>query len=355
MLAGAGVALAGYDNESRSNIAVYWGQNSVNLPTSQDRLSKYCEDSDVDIIILSFLTKFEDLGGLPKLNFANQGTPCTVIPGSSLFNCPELETDIQDCQIKHNKTILLSIGGAAFLDTGFADANAANTTAYKIWSLFGPPSPNYQTEPRPFGYASVDGFDLDIESPVSNIGLFAKFLRAAMDSYHGQNNRQFYLTAAPQCLFEDAYLKDVYNTVPLDILMVQFYNNDECGITSYVSGDGENQKKFSLANWDTWAKNTAPKKDIKIFVGVPGNTKAGVGYLSAGELAPVIEFAKNYSSFGGVMVWDASQAWANTGFLSSVKGTLSDRGPQRRMGRYGRWVGEEMSVSGAETAPGEVM
>jgi len=41
--------------------------------------------------------------------------------------------------------------------------------------------------------------------------------------------------------------------------------------------------------------------------------------LDADRLKSVITYAKSFSSFGGIMVWDASQAYSNTGFLSSIK------------------------------------
>ena len=61
-----------------------------------------------------------------------------------------------------------------------------------------------------------------------------------------------------------------------------------------------------------------------MFMGVPGNTGAGRGYVTPGGLGPVIEdSSKNYDRFGGVMVWDASQAFSNGRFVAEVKQKLN--------------------------------
>ena len=63
---------------------------------------------------------------------------------------------------------------------------------------------------------------------------------------------------------------------------------------------------------------------VKVFLGIPaGQTAAGSGYEPPSTLGPIIDYCKQFSSFGGVMMWDASQAEANTGFLDAVKGDLT--------------------------------
>lgn len=63
--------------------------------------------------------------------------------------------------------------------------------------------------------------------------------------------------------------------------------------------------------------------NVKILLGVPGGpTGAGSGYESASSLSDVINYCKTFSSFGGVMMWDASQAYANSGFLAGVASDL---------------------------------
>jgi chitinase len=96
-----------------------------------------------------------------------------------------------------------------------------------------------------------------------------------------------------------------------------------CGVQSYVAGASD-QWNFDFNTWDNWAKTTSANKNVKVFLGVPaGPSAAGSGYESASSLSAVIKYSATFSSFGGVMMWDASQAVANSGFLSGVKSDLA--------------------------------
>lgn len=61
-----------------------------------------------------------------------------------------------------------------------------------------------------------------------------------------------------------------------------------------------------------------------MFLGVPGGPNAAAPgyYKTASGLGPIIAFCKTFTSFGGVAMWDASQVFANTGFLDGVKAKL---------------------------------
>ncbi|KAI0011922.1 glycoside hydrolase family 18 protein [Xylariaceae sp. FL0662B] len=306
--------LAGFDAGSSSNIAVYWGQNSVGSKDSQTRLVDYCDNSEFNIIPLAFLNGITT----PVTNFANAGDNCTVYEGTQLLNCPQLEEDIQACQSK-GKTILLSIGGATYTEGGFADEASAQSAAETVWGLFGSDT---STENRPFGKAVVDGFDFDFESTTQNFAPFAERLRSLMDADSGKT---YYLSAAPQCPYPDAAMNDMLGgAIAFDFIMVQFYNN-YCGVQSFTPG-GANQSSFNFETWDTWAKQTSKNKDVKVLLGVPANTGAGAGYQTADALAPIIEYIKQFDSFGGLMMWDMSQLYANDGFLDAVYASLTGSG-----------------------------
>ena len=62
---------------------------------------------------------------------------------------------------------------------------------------------------------------------------------------------------------------------------------------------------------DNWAKTTSPNRNVRVYVGAPGSsTAAGTGYVDASTLASIaLQTRAQYSSFGGVMFWDASQAY----------------------------------------------
>ena len=54
-----------------------------------------------------------------------------------------------------------------------------------------------------------------------------------------------------------------------------------------------------------WATTTAPNKNVKVFIGAPASPHAGSHYVTAGQMGEIIKGTRSYSSFGGVMLWDA--------------------------------------------------
>ncbi|KAF1990726.1 glycoside hydrolase family 18 protein [Aulographum hederae CBS 113979] len=328
-LAAANGAFAGFSSGSKRNVAVYWGQNSYGQGSgdlAQQRLSYYCANTDIDIVPIAFLTVINGQGGQPEINFSNAGDRCSTFDGTSLLNCPEIAEDITTCQSQYGKTVILSIGGATYSEGGFSSTDAAVAGANKVWATFGPDTGFGAL--RPFGSASVDGFDFDFEASVSNMAPFAQQLRTLMDGAGSSSGRKFILTAAPQCPYPDAADKEILENVAMDAVMVQFYNN-YCGVNSYVDG-AASQNNFNFNAWDNWAKTVSKNPEIKVLLGVPANTGAGAGYVA--DLNGVISYSSQYSSFGGVMMWDASQAEANSGFVGGVKGDL---GSLSRTMKYG--------------------
>lgn len=334
LLASTQGVYAGFNPSSMQNIAVYWGQNSYGAGSgslAQQRLSYYCANTNINIIPLAFLTAFNGQGGQPTMNFANAGDNCTVFSGTQTFNCPQLAQDIQTCQSTYGKTILLSIGGATYTEGGFSSSSAAVSEANLIWATFGPQQSG-SSALRPFGSSAVDGFDFDFEATVNNVAPFANQLRSLMSANTQSSGRKWYLTAAPQCPYPDAADNQMLNgAVAFDAVFVQFYNN-YCGSQSFVAG-ATTQNNFNFATWDNWAKTVSKNPAVKVFLGVPASTTAaGSGYESPANLLPVIKYCKQFSSFGGVMMWDASQAIANSGFLSGVASDLA--APASRIMRW---------------------
>ncbi|KAK3400299.1 glycoside hydrolase superfamily [Sordaria brevicollis] len=311
-------ALAGFSPNSNGNIAIYWGQNSVNLAGAQQRLGAYCQDTNVNTIPVAFLMNLSN----PVLNFANAGDNCTTFPGTELYRCPQLEEDIKTCQ-SLGKSILLSIGGATYAEGGPSSVDEAITAADRVWAMFGPVSSSSGN--RPFGTAVIDGFDFDFESSVHNMLPFATRLRSLMDSATATTGRKYLLSSAPQCPFPDVANDELLRNVAFDFVSVQFYNN-YCGVHTFQIG-ATSQNFFNFDTWDNWAKTVSKNKDVKILVGVPGSpTAAGIGYVAGGQLANVIKYSQTFSSFGGVMMWDMSQVYRNTGFLDSVVTALGVTG-----------------------------
>lgn len=274
------------------------------------------------------------IGGEPVIDFSSSSKSCTTFNGTGLLECPEIAKDISTCQTQYNKTILLSIGGATYTEGGFQSEDAATKGAKKIWETFGPKQDN-STALRPFGDVSLDGFDFDFESVITNMVPFGKTLRSLMDDRTSKTGTKYFITAAPQCPYPDAADNEMLDgQVYFDAVFVQFYNN-YCGVQSFQP-DAANQTSFNYNTWDEWARTKSLNKGVKVFVGVPaGPTAAGTGYVPVETLTKVIDYAKGFDSFGGVMMWDAAQAYANQGFLPGVKGAVGHVKRRRMIRRDG--------------------
>ncbi len=62
---------------------------------------------------------------------------------------------------------------------------------------------------------------------------------------------------------------------------------------------------------DNWAQNDAPNKGaVKVYIGAPAASGPGMAhYVDAQKLGDIVlDTAKKYQSFGGVMLWDVYAA-----------------------------------------------
>ncbi|ODQ61218.1 carbohydrate-binding module family 19 protein [Wickerhamomyces anomalus NRRL Y-366-8] len=298
-------AAAAFDANSNKNVVVYWGQASAG---SQEDLSYYCDSDDVDIVVLSFMTSFPGTNDVPTLNFASA---CYDQYSNGLLKCDKIASDIKSCQAK-GKKVLLSLGGESGY-YGFSGDSQAEDFAGTLWNLFGEGS----SDTRPFGESVIDGFDFDIENQQpSGYAALANKLR----EYFSSGSKDYYLSAAPQCVYPDASVGDLLKSADIDFAFVQFYNN-------YCNVD----KQF---NWDTWAdyaKNTSPNKNIKLYLGLPGSSSAaGSGYVDISKIKSTLSTIGSDPAFGGVMLWDASQSFTNkvdgTTFAGAIKNALQSLG-----------------------------
>lgn len=308
---------SGFNISHTDNIVEYYGQNSYGATSSdeslwQQDLAFYCQDDTINTFPLAFLTVFFGTDGLPEINLANtcNSVDFAVFNGTSLANCQFMASDIQTCQAA-GKIVTMSLGGATGAAT-FSNDSQAEEFAQTIWDLFLGGS----SDTRPFGDAVLDGIDLDIEGGGSTG--FVAFVNMIRSLASGAD-KQYYITAAPQCVFPDAYLGSVLDSAEFDAIYVQFYNN-WCGLQNY-----DNANAWNFATWDNWAKTTSPNPNVKVYIGAPASsTAAGSGYVDAATLATIAtETRSQYSSFGGIMFWDASQAYANGRIDVTVKSALA--------------------------------
>ncbi|KAK9687388.1 Chitinase 2, partial [Basidiobolus ranarum] len=295
-----------FDPNCNDNLAVCKGQNSFGgaggSPSGwQKNLADYCQDDTIDIIPVAFLNTYFGKGGLPELNLANtcNDENSEFFPDSNLLRCPNVEESIKFCQSR-GKSVILSLGGAGG-SYGFQNDDQARDFATQLWNLF----LGGQSSTRPFGDAILDGVDLDIEGggPTG----YVAFVNQLRSHYEEDRNRKYLIAAAPQCVYPDAQLSSTLNNAWFDLVFVQFYNNP-CGLQYY-----DNYRAWNYGIWDYWATHVSPNPNVKVYIGAPAAEKAaGSGYVPIDELKTIAQETRSkFSSFGGVMFWDASQAWAN--------------------------------------------
>lgn len=278
--------LHAFDASLSSNVAVYWGQNSAGGANTQQSLEYYCQSDDVDIVLLSFLSAFPKM----TLNFAGA---CSELFPDGLLRCDAIASGIKTCQA-HGKIVLLSMGGALG-NYGFSSDSDGVDFAEILWNTFGGGS----SSERPFDDAVIDGFDLDLENN-NQVGTVA-FGNALRSWFAKDASKQYYLSAAPQCPYPDQSVGDFLAGVDVDFAFIQFYNN-YCSL-------GAN---FNFDTWELYASGTSPNKSIKLYLGLAGSpTAAGSGYVDAGTVKQYLSKIQGGASFGGISIWDASQAFAN--------------------------------------------
>ncbi|TRM64973.1 glycoside hydrolase superfamily [Schizophyllum amplum] len=309
-------SVVAYDPSRQDNLVLYYGQNSYGATHTdtagwQKDLATYCADDVADVIPFAFVNVYFGTGNLPEINLANtcNAVDSGVFDGSNLANCQFLADDIAGCQAK-GKLVTLSLGGATGAASFSSDAQGEEF-AQTVWDLFFAGSSNT----RPFGDAILDGIDLDIEGGGSTgyVAFVNKFRSLASGG-----SKPYYVTAAPQCPYPDAYMNPILDAVGVDAVYIQFYNN----YCSVASGS------INFGDWDNWAKTVSPNSDVKVFLGVPADTTAASsGYADAQSVINLAIAARDqYSSFGGVMIWDASQAYANGRFDATVKAAIQQDG-----------------------------
>ncbi|KAJ7630611.1 glycoside hydrolase family 18 protein [Roridomyces roridus] len=318
-----------FDNSRYDNVAVYWGQNSIGAisttPQSQWQkpLSFYCGDSAIDVFPIAFVNGFFSTGGEPTMNLANTCNPTdnATFPGTLLPNCASLAADIQTCQSK-GKLVTISLGGATG-GVGFASDAQATTFADTIWNLYLDHLAGGSSSTRPFGNAVLDGVDLDIEQG-ANTG-YAAFVNEIRRLSSGAS-KKYYVTAAPQCVYPDSALGNALNSASFDAIYVQFYNNPWSGELRSFRGlqTYPTVSAWNFGIWDQWARTVSLNPNVKVYIGAPASsTASGAGYVDLSTLSNIaVTMRKSFPSFGGVMLWDASQAWQNNRYDLGIKNAL---------------------------------
>ncbi|KAG6371736.1 hypothetical protein JVT61DRAFT_9086 [Boletus reticuloceps] len=106
------------------------------------------------------------------------------------------------------------------------------------------------------------------------------------------------------------------------LLLTRHEDNNYCGLNNYG-----NTNDWNFATWYESSPTTvSPNPNVKVFIGAPAaSSAAGSGYVDASTITTIIQQTRSqYSSFGGVMLWDMSQAYSL--YDVSVKNALTGGG-----------------------------
>lgn len=286
-----------FNANATDNVAVYYGSTNA---TSTTNLTALCDDSNIDIVVLTFIREVNGAGDYPYVDFTTLG--CTgqtsemeASGATGLVWCPDLASEITQCQ-SGGKKVFVSIGGANG-NTTFANETAAQQGAELIWDIFGSGTGS-NISYRPFGDAVVDGFDIDNET--GDGSFWSTFVSSLRTLFGTHTDHTFYLSAAPQCYYPSP-------SAPLDMLTQmdfvwpQFYDSKTCGLGT----DGFN------ASVSAWSTRLTAGAGPSLMIGSLSFQDGGAGgYVDPDSYESVIKGVEDMklSNLGGVTLWDGAFA-----------------------------------------------
>jgi len=303
-----------FKTSRQNNVAVYYGQTP---DTKTGDLLQLCQNSNVDVVVLAFVTSFFTNGGMPSASFGpgcKGSTTAQQLHAPGLQDCTDLAPEIVSCQ-QLGKPVLVSLGGY-YSNVTFASDTEAIQLAQNLWDLFGA-GDGLDASLRPFGSIVIDGFDLDNESkdPTS----YTTFAQALRTLFASDKKKKYYLSAAPQCPRPDVSIPATAMAL-CDFVFVQFYNNPSCELSSAGFAD-------SFAGWSD--ELFAANNNTKLYIGVGASEAAGSGYVDGAGLGHQVSLARQLytSNLGGVMLWDGVEGLSNVDeygndYLVYAKGSL---------------------------------
>ena len=292
---------------------VYYAQTDQ---TNAVPLSQICQDSNIDVVILAFVTSFFGPGGYPIVNFGPKcwasNTNQSAAGATGLLDCVSdgFAAQVSGCQ-SLGKKVMLSLGGA-ISDTEIPSDTAAQELANTLWNLFLGGTSNTTTSAlRPFGPDIIlDGIDIDNESPsnAAHIPALATALRTLYST--SSNTKQYYLSAAPECPLPSLSIPIPSLLPHLDFISVQFYNNPSCNL------DSGSSFLDSLTSWSQALAQTHDFVDVgngvsdgpRLLVGVPAFTAGGSGFVDVAGFRSVLGEVKGLGlgNVAGVTFWDGA-------------------------------------------------
>lgn len=129
--------------------------------------------------------------------------------------------------------------------------------------------------------------------------------------YASVPDRQFYVSAAPQCPIPDPQLSVTINKGMFDYIWVQFYNTASCAAINYA----ENLPGFNYGDWvDVILASSNP--NARLFIGLPASEDSAYTgyYLTPDQVEPLVNQTMTLypQTFGGIMLWEATSSDLNT-------------------------------------------
>ncbi|KAJ9063785.1 Chitinase 2 [Entomophthora muscae] len=262
-------------------VAMYWGQD---MGGGELSLAQYCNDTSVDIIVISYLSDFNGLKQ-PKMGLKSACSSqwCTSVGG-----------DIRECQEK-GKKVLLSLGGPKGVYNIGTD-ETAKSLAQQLWTMFFDRSNTIQ----PLGEVSLDGIDL---SPMNLQGMHYTEMVDEMRKFSQESKKKIIVSVSPGCKFPDTNLDDVITNGQIDMLFIRFFNDEKC------------DQDFNQAI-QKWNQLTLEKPALKLFVGIAASRQvADSGFMPLDNIKYRLDAVrKSIKSYGGIALTDASAAFGEDGF-----------------------------------------
>ncbi|GAB7356071.1 hypothetical protein MBLNU459_g6687t1 [Dothideomycetes sp. NU459] len=276
-----------------NNLAVYFGRSQPN--TNLD-LYAICNTSNVDMVVMGFVSQFNGLDQLPNFNFG-AGCSGSASKAASNITCPVLAQNITFCQTKGVK-VFVSIGGSSSNVT-FNTSTQAKQAAQTLWDVFGDGTKSNPSL-RPFGNITVDGFDFDIENGTTQYyDLMASTLQAAFAT----SPKARYITAAPSCTNSTALPLGFYQNT--NFVWPRFYNAGACGVHNYAGFSSSVNQWYTFLNGVT---STIDSLYPRMYIGALAFNNNVSGYVAPYTFSRDLVSARQNttSKFGGAMLWEGS-------------------------------------------------
>ncbi|KAF1347896.1 glycoside hydrolase superfamily [Delphinella strobiligena] len=283
----AAATSTGFNPFATNNLGVYYGYSQK---TGYPLLYPLCQDSNVNIVAMGFLRKFNGPNTVPTFGF---GKACS----QSATTCPDLAANITACQ-SNGKKVLISLGGSSSNIT-FNTSSEAVEAAHILWNTFGAGTDGNIT--RPFGNVTVDGFDFDVEGlPVTHLEVLASTLQELFAT----SSPTRYTTTAPLCANNTVFSPGYYEN--MNFVWPRFYNAKSCNMGS----KGFNSSVLRWYNYLEGVISNISSSYPLFYIGALSFDNSNSGYVGPDEFArEILAIRPKVSSiFGGATLWEGSDA-----------------------------------------------